>query len=460
MTDKKLEQFETSPITPVFEQRYANQTITLGRFKASFPKLDKVGDKPRNAKAVLHFRRGDSLEFVINEPNSFFKYTSLANEPPTELVLNTLRMSIQAFFRTTALNSVTFSPSQAPLQIFPATELIERVTFHLLNWPAFLGPTDYVLKTGSEPFCSMQRLGKVILEMGNWRIAVCALPRTDELLKSLDKHGGYVITHAGEIRNAVNSTFSSQSLNELIFCLKHYFSFALGRWTAPALVVGFDSSEQRVFEQWGLHKTAHGRWEGSHTWFDYHHSELLSGASNGFFKLWANPTWNQTIREAVYWYIAANSGARTGGASIGVDASLLLSQTALELLAWTYCVMDQKIASKNKFSKGGLNAASKIRMVISSLGLSSSIPKHYSALASLAKSGQDALDVITAMRNGLVHPDATRQKQEGAYYQAWQLSLQYIELILLRLCGHSGKYANRIVKRWAGQIENLPWNPA
>lgn len=271
-------------------------------------------------------------------------------------------------------------------------------------------------------------------------------------------HGGYVITHVGDIRHANSSEFSSDLLNDFLLCLKHYFSFALGRWTAPGLVVGFNADGERVFEQWGLHKTTHGPWEGSHTWFEYHHSDLLSDTSKGFFTLWSNPTWNQSLREAIYWYVNANGGARPGGAAIGVDASLLLCQTALELLAWTFCVADRKLCSKNKFARGGLSAASKIRMLMSSLGLSLSIPAHYAALKFIAAQGQDSLDVITSLRNGLVHPDATRHKQAGAYYQAWQLSLQYVEFALLRLCGHSGKYANRIAKRWAGQVETVPWN--
>ncbi len=67
------------------------------------------------------------------------------------------------------------------------------------------------------------------------------------------------------------------------------------------------------------------------------------------------------------------------------------------------------------------------------------------------------MDALTDLRNGLVHPDKKNEPPEGAYYDAWRLSLWYIDMILLRLCGHCGDYGNRFKRRWVGQVEKVPW---
>ena len=67
------------------------------------------------------------------------------------------------------------------------------------------------------------------------------------------------------------------------------------------------------------------------------------------------------------------------------------------------------------------------------------------------------MDAITDLRNGLVHPGKDRVVPQGAYYEAGRLSQWYIECVLLCLCSYSGKYANRLVQRYAGEIEDVPW---
>jgi hypothetical protein len=67
------------------------------------------------------------------------------------------------------------------------------------------------------------------------------------------------------------------------------------------------------------------------------------------------------------------------------------------------------------------------------------------------------MHVITDLRNGLVHPGAVKNVPDGAYVDAWRLSLWYIELTILRLCDHNGQYANRLAERWVGGTETVPW---
>ena len=233
----------------------------------------------------------------------------------------------------------------------------------------------------------------------------------------------------------------------------HYFlSFALGRWAGLAFPIGFDKAGKKAFQQWGLPMTAAGPWRGSCSWFDSNHGEFLAQVFPGFVALWKNELWHRALSEGLYWYLAACER----GTGIGVEPGLILAQTSLELLAWTYCVQHRKLVSADAFEPRGLSAADKLRMLASSLD----IPLVLSALhAKRGEKWQDGMDAITGIRNTIVHPRTKGKKElpEGSYYDGWALSLWYIDMVLLRLCEYSGQYSNRLVRRWRGKVETVPW---
>jgi hypothetical protein len=159
------------------------------------------------------------------------------------------------------------------------------------------------------------------------------------------------------------------------------------------------------------------------------------------------------LQDTLYWYLGA-CDRRVG---IGVDAGLILAQTALELLAWTYCVLDRKMISAAAFQPRRLSAADRFRLLASSLNIPTEIPANLTGLhGRRGKKWVDGMEAITEIRNRLVHP-AAQQIEDPGYFEAWKLSLWYIDLVLLRLCGHKGKYANRLDRRWVGQVESVPW---
>ena len=172
--------------------------------------------------------------------------------------------------------------------------------------------------------------------------------------------------------------------------------------------------------------------------------------------LWANELWNQPLMHALYWYLGA-CDRRVG---IGVDTGTILAQAALEVIAWTHCVLDKKIVSAAAFKPRGLSASDKLRLLLSSLDIPRDIPTHLpTLLAKSAPKWADGPDALTGIRNSLAHPDAKGTLPDFAYYEVWKLSLWYIDMSLLRLCGHNGSYSNRLVdQRWEGEVESVPWS--
>ena len=67
------------------------------------------------------------------------------------------------------------------------------------------------------------------------------------------------------------------------------------------------------------------------------------------------------------------------------------------------------------------------------------------------------MHAITDLRNGLVYPKGNGPLPEKAYYEAWKLSLGYLDLIFLRLMEYEGQYSNRLTARFVGTVEDVPW---
>ena len=69
---------------------------------------------------------------------------------------------------------------------------------------------------------------------------------------------------------------------------------------------------------------------------------------------------------------------------------------------------------------------------------------------------------MTTIRNTITHPTRKNREKFGKHsYEArddaWTLGLRNLELCLLRLFEHRGSYADRIKRKWQGEVEQVPW---
>ena len=167
--------------------------------------------------------------------------------------------------------------------------------------------------------------------------------------------------------------------------------------------------------------------------------------------------WNDALEEAIYWYLNANESSR------GIDAGIILTQTALERLAYTYAVQDKGMLSKKGFTD--LWASDKLRVFFSSIGIPNVIPAECTELLQLVDDRSNNLKwedlpyALTDIRNSLVHPDKkNRDQYKEGYYDAWRSGLWLLELAILAVCGYQGTYSNRITTRREGQSKPVPWN--
>lgn len=366
--------------------------------------------------------------------------------------------SVEAFCVGTANEGFRLSPKRSAIVASPPSQEIARAVFHLLNFPVFNDRTggDYVFEYGPPDRRGAKVLGRTELIFDGWRVEIAELEDSDALTKELKAQGGFAITHAGSVERVDRSSYSTEDLQEILLCVQLFLSFAIGRWAGLSLPVGFDTSGNRVFEEWGTRLVCPDAWTAGHSWFDAMHAELLGEVFPGFCRLMRSDVWKDRIGEVLWWYVGANEG----GPTVSRDMATVLAQAALELLSWTYCVHDRKLVSERAFKpgSGGLRASDKLRLVSTALGLPESIPAELSALNAYGPKGfEDAAHAITELRNATVHPDGKRSYPEGTWYQGWRLSMWYLDLILLALCDHQGSYANRLSERWVGDVEPVPW---
>lgn len=289
----------------------------------------------------------------------------------------------------------------------------------------------------------------------NWEdlgIHIRSLPSTSKSIKNLRTQGGFGVTHLGELIHRNGGSIAVREINSFLKALRLFLSFCRGAWSSPILPTGYDASGHLVWECWN---SPNGEsYIYTHSWV-----EKLIGAHQmeavfpGFMNLWSDEAWQDAVNEAIYWYLNSNYSPR------GIDAGIILTQTAIERLCFTYSVEKHHYLSLDGFNK--LSAADRFRLLFAALDIPQDIPAilHETTKLSKAHSWADAPQALTEIRNEKVHPQHKKRGMfDEALYEAWTLGLWYVEMIILRLCGYTGQYANRLVSRRSpGQVEKVPW---
>lgn len=444
------------PIEAIYSHQQPNDPIDLGQHDVSF----KINDKniETSASVRMRFVPQDRLEFNVPIPDKSIKsYLELIRDKSAsiKLVIRSTNVVIEAIRTRYNTEFITFVPRYSVVWISQTTDQIANARLHLFNFPSTFGPDVYSFETRQGSDISYRKCSRIIMQDNAWRITICESNEAENILELLKDVGGFALTAVGEVVREDGSTFSTDDLKDLLLCVHYFLSFAFGRWVGLGLTHGFDLEGQRVYEEWGLRYAADGAWHPNFTWFDNQRAELLPQVFPGFANLWKNETWKTPLKHAIYWYLGAND-RRVG---IGVDSGLIIAQSALETLAWTYCVLDRKMISSTAFKQRGLSASDKIRLLISAFNIPHEIPPMLISLNNKpGKKWEDGPDAITGIRNSLVHSSRSDNLPNDSYLEAWNLSLWYIELVLLHLCGHVGQYANRLnFQRYIGTVEKVPW---
>ena len=192
------------------------------------------------------------------------------------------------------------------------------------------------------------------------------------------------------------------------------------------------------------------------TWMPSRTRIDLSRMFRGFSERWHDEAWQKPLTTAIWWLIESNARETR------LESGIILSQVALELLAWVHVVETQRLHSRADFKK--LSAAGRVRALLQSCGVQAAVPGYMPSLQAVCDGEwYDGPGVITRIRNALVHADDSKRELLAALngttrWECSQLAIQYAELVLLSVCGYDGPYARRGWKGWKGDDEVLvPW---
>lgn len=316
---------------------------------------------------------------------------------------------------------------------------IGSITFHILNFVNFRG-------TRSAPG-SPNVVRFIDMADEQWQVCIGSLPQTEDSFDKLKAEGGYRLTHTGTVASRDGDEFTGRCAAAALSGIRFLLSFAKGGWCEPILAVGVNSAGKRVWEQWSRPSSS---WQTPLSCLCPGESEQLAMLFPGFMARWAQENWENALRESLYWYFSANRQWSPEG--------IILAQTAIERLSYEFVVENKKLITAKGFKD--LWASDRFRLLFSSLGIPLDIPVAATELARLAKSMGwcDAPHAITEIRNSIVHPDHKhRGKLDVAHPATWNLSLWYLEMAILALCGYRGRYTNRLISRWAGECDTVPW---
>lgn len=341
-------------------------------------------------------------------------------------------------FREGWLDRVEIGSAEAPLK---------RIVAHWLNLPALISPIRISGGGQCRPFA-----GRWAASLGRWRITIDRRPDHDDVWRTLGEAQSIAITHVMEVRRADGRDFSAEDAKPVLLALQFAFSFALGRWVAPALPVGLDGDDRPVWREWAPYHCSNGRSSALAWWWP-------PGVDIGDYLREAIVRFSDPDRRFSTQFLMTSAVLMNFAGF--VEQRIMTAFSAIEHLSWLTLKVQDRM-SGNRYER--LKAAGRLRELLNRANIACDIDAD--VLPVLAEFAEDAgladgPAAITRVRNEIVHPKKLQKQlyeSEGLVREAWLLCHHYLTLLLLRHMNYAGPY-QRVIKndRWAGDVEPVPW---
>lgn len=335
-------------------------------------------------------------------------------------------------------------PYKSPCSVLQSDTQMQSISFNILNFQKFHSHRDNWIELDG----TNRRLGAAELEHENLRIQITEDPAFSENRKSLNRDDGYAITHAGLIQLSDDKTLSVKDAECILRGVRAFLTFACGSACGLTLVKAIGQNNKERVLEWGTSHTEPWVQRGT-TWLPVSDGgNSLTQLFPGFWSLYKNPDWRDTITTVIDWYANCNNSPF----HIGV----ILAQAALEALA-NKIVVRQKGERTDKW----------LRRMLTDCGIDEKIPDSCNALKQLSNSirntiGNDHISdgpgVLVEIRNDLVHSRKKYDISAEAQMDAQKLGCWYIELVMLKKFDYHSRYRNRLKVTDENPYENVPWS--
>ena len=339
-----------------------------------------------------------------------------------------------------------WQPARQPLLVHSGRETsATEIHCGVVNFPRFSGRGDE-LRRGDDG--GSTRHGRVRAQAGPWLIELKECGNARDLFGELAASQGFAVTHEARIVRSDAESIVPEEASLLLRALDDFLSFARGSCCSLALVTAVDESEEVVWEQWGCRRVdPWRRWSSS--WLDLQHGHTLGEAFPGFWAVYSGCRERRAaLSEALYWYVRSETHQS------GVDGGLILLQAGLERLAHTFF---RPKTGRNELTASWLRDALTERQIPVGIPTGSDALGAYAGGVAGKDGARDGVFAVTKLRNNSVHPAKDADVPDGAYYETWELARWLVEVMVLNVTGYEGEYANRLSRRFIGQVERVPW---
>jgi hypothetical protein len=390
---------------------------------------------------------------VILEP-SFYKSFS-SSQSIYKIIINSLEFG-NGFITNTSFGSnvegAFIKGTLSQQAVFGDKSVaVEKIIFSIPNFRDFHGlPVKKV--TDKNFSTSMNRLR---LENDNYIITIDKCQDYKARLESLEEKGGYIILYYGELISK-KGPVKLEDTKDIFHCLDTFITFLNGKRTSAIFLQGIYADEVIWCDYTDYFVDPH---KNVQSWPQRHSTRGLNELWQSFSSLWKDTDDKNFLTSAIHWYVEANGNR---GFSEG---SIIMAQTALELL-YNWWIIERKKLIVGKDSEN-INASNKIRLLLSQLNISHSVPGAFTQLQNFideSKDIVDAPDAVVQIRNAIVHSQEEKRKKLSAIhykakYETLQLCIWYIEMALLCILDFDDRYFNRCSKEiYASKAEEyVPW---
>ncbi|MGH7931148.1 MAG: hypothetical protein ACREQV_25525, partial [Candidatus Binatia bacterium] len=169
---------------------------------------------------------------------------------------------------------------------------------------------------------------------------------------------------------------------------------------------------------------------GYMSWWDDQNGNDLKDFIALFLDAWCDPNRKDLVWHVSHHLIAANHSSM-------LEAGIMLVQATLEYLSWVKYVLS---GGRSGRAHKSIPTHDHLKELLVAASIPKDVPTVLPALQQFAtdESLADGPEVVTRLRNRLVHPKDAREPYQIRHLvlHAWQLSMQYGELLLLYELGY------------------------
>ncbi len=407
------------------EQNKINEAIPLFKGKAILKIDDLSAEGDIELKYTFTSKLGTSFEFNGISSEQLMK---IVNEGKTKVQIEVPALSLtsEASITNTNIGSLPeLSGSLFKPDFKESSNQIDVLCFSIFNFPYVWTKTVKIVN--GESFNILQ------FSDDEFEVELTPISSLFKIYKELKKQQGHLITHRGTLKKKDGSLFKKEDADLVLEALGKTLSFSQGRYVDINFLTGLRAGNV-LYQNFESHLCPPT--DGRVTWFDDMEPDSLHSVFSGMNKLIRNDVWKDEIGKALHWYYTSLSG-------MAMEVSIVLNQTALELLVWCYFVEDKKIFSRTKF--GPLSFYDRLKemfKLIDRPNIKFEPRKELDEFKEKNLPNGDWLNAFTQVRNAIIHPDKKHRLEDENYRVKWntrEIGFQMIELIVLFLCEFNGK---------------------